>query len=78
MSKPLAGEVIALRCPWFILGTSSPLLLEETSNMEEGSGVVIPIPTLPVCEAALWAANVNAEAITTQYVENFFFITEKL
>jgi hypothetical protein len=50
----LAGVVIANLCTAFILGTSTPCVVDCISRREEAFGVVVPMPTLfCACTAAV-------------------------
>ncbi|TAG18637.1 MAG: hypothetical protein EAZ32_13175 [Cytophagia bacterium] len=42
----MAGLLMALRCASLMRGNKKPLELELRSNKAEGSGLVVPIPTL--------------------------------
>ncbi len=41
----MAGLEIAFRCETLSLGKRTPELVELISRIEEGSGVIVPIPT---------------------------------
>ena len=43
ISRPVAGFTMFVVS---VLGIRSPLFVDEISNIELGSGVVVPIPTL--------------------------------
>jgi hypothetical protein len=45
ITSPAAGELIALRCAFVILGGRKPRETELMSSLAEGSGVVVPMPT---------------------------------
>jgi hypothetical protein len=44
--KLLAGDAMANRCAVVTLGTKTPLSDAFKSNMDEGSGLTVPMPTL--------------------------------
>lgn len=63
-SNEFAGVAIARRCVAVMRGTNTPLELDTISNADEGSGVVVPMPTL-FCADAFAVSRI--EAIATQH-----------
>jgi hypothetical protein len=46
--SPFAGLTIASRFDFVILGINNPFVVDFISSKAEASGVVVPIPALPV------------------------------
>ena len=47
MVRPMAGEVIAVRCAVVIRGGRNPFVVEATSKRADAAGVEAPMPTCP-------------------------------
>ena len=45
--RPFAGFTIALRCVLVKRGGKNPCVVEDTSNLDDGSGLTVPTPKLP-------------------------------
>ena len=48
MSKPFAGNAMALRCVCVMRGISKPFVVDLISNNDELLGVIVPMPAAPL------------------------------
>src|ERR1043166_3078927 len=84
MSKPVAGEAMALRCACVMRGMRIPLLVLFTSSSDEPFGVVVPIPAAPVegkifCDCSCLLINKQTIIIKIYLsVLNFVFIKNRI
>ena len=71
MSKPIAGDAIALRWVWVMREIKRPFVVDFTSNKEDASGVVVPMPAAPdegkifVCAVIFPQKKLNKKIVVT-------------
>ena len=54
MVNPMAGLTKSVCCKVVILGNNNPLVVDVKSNIEDASGVLVP---MPICALAVTTAN---------------------
>jgi hypothetical protein len=57
ITRPVAGEVIALRSVVVILGGKKPLVVDDTSSLAEACGEEVPTPTCAWVKVATIKSN---------------------
>jgi hypothetical protein len=57
ITRPVAGEEIALRCVVVILGGKNPFVVELTSNCADALGELVPTPTCAWVKASTTKRN---------------------
>ncbi len=63
---------MAFRCALVMRGGRKPCVVDFNSSMDDASGVVVPIPALPLEGNVFCACNVHAQKQTNKIVYIFF------
>ncbi len=66
--KLLAGFAIANRCAVVTRGTKTPLSVAVKSSMDDGLGLIVPIPTLFCAKVAMLVIALNSARVKIFFI----------